>query len=128
MVKNFQLCPPIGSILKSKAENYPHPVTMISITKLLTKGSSRACFGAVRCIQTVPTISILTTKPGDGKGSPKRGQTVEVHYVGKLAGTTKVFDSSRSRGTPFSFNVGVGQVIAGKLNTRLQIHLCQSTI
>ena len=48
-----------------------------------------------------------------GKGPlPKTGQTVTVHYVGKLTnGTT--FDSSRSRNQPFTFALGTGQVIKG---------------
>ena len=43
---------------------------------------------------------------------PKTGQTVTAHYTGQLADGT-VFDSSRTRGTPFSFTLGTGQVIKG---------------
>ncbi len=48
---------------------------------------------------------------GDG-AQPQRGQTVMVHYTGMLEDGT-VFDSSRERNRPFSFRIGVGQVIRG---------------
>lgn len=48
---------------------------------------------------------------GNGE-SPKKGQTVVVHYVGTLEDGTQ-FDSSRDRGEPFKYTFGVGQVIAG---------------
>jgi FKBP-type peptidyl-prolyl cis-trans isomerase len=50
-------------------------------------------------------------KIGTGKEALK-GSQVTVHYVGKLENGTK-FDSSRDRGTPFTFTLGEGQVIQG---------------
>ncbi len=55
------------------------------------------------------TAEIITN--GNG-GEAKAGDTVSVHYTGWLEDGTK-FDSSVDRGQPFSFTLGVGQVIAG---------------
>jgi FK506-binding protein 4/5 len=49
---------------------------------------------------------------GTGRTNPEKGTEVKVHYTGKLEDGT-VFDSSVDRGEPFSFKLGVGQVIKG---------------
>lgn len=63
---------------------------------------------------TVTTPSGLKYKEiKEGTGAtPQKGQTVVVHYTGTLEDGTK-FDSSRDRNSPFSFKLGVGQVIKG---------------
>ena len=62
---------------------------------------------------TMPINNLLVedTKFGTGKEAVA-GATVTVHYVGTLTDGTK-FDSSRDHGTPFSFVLGRGDVIAG---------------
>jgi FK506-binding protein 1 len=51
--------------------------------------------------------------PGDGTTFPKKGDQLTMHYTGKLSENGKEFDSSVSRGKPFQFVIGIGQVIQG---------------
>jgi len=50
-----------------------------------------------------------------GGSAPRPGQGVSAHYTGWLDGFDgkSKFDSSRDRGTPFTFSVGKGEVIRG---------------
>ena len=50
-------------------------------------------------------------KAGTGEQA-EAGQTVSVHYEGKLP-DGKVFDSSYERGQPIEFELGAGRVIKG---------------
>jgi len=68
---------------------------------------------AGRILETValePGLSRHVLARGAG-AAPKAGDEVHAHYTGKLADGT-VFDSSRKRGKPFVFRVGIGAVIS----------------
>uniref|UniRef100_A0A7S4QE87 peptidylprolyl isomerase n=1 Tax=Alexandrium monilatum TaxID=311494 RepID=A0A7S4QE87_9DINO len=52
-------------------------------------------------------------EPGDGVHFPHTGDTVTMHYTGRLTASGKKFDSSVDRGQPFQTQIGVGQVIKG---------------
>ncbi len=56
-------------------------------------------------------LKYVITEKGTGE-QPQNGDKVVVHYTGKLTNDS-VFDSSVNRGQPFSFKLGVGQVIKG---------------
>ncbi len=56
-------------------------------------------------------LCYVMTQDGNGE-MPVQGNTVKVHYTGKLLDGT-VFDSSIERGEPIEFPLGVGYVIPG---------------
>jgi len=62
-------------------------------------------------VTTPSGLKYVELEEGNG-ATPQTGQTVVVHYTGTLEDGTK-FDSSRDRNQPFSFKIGVGQVIKG---------------
>lgn len=66
---------------------------------------------ADKTFATQSGLKVEMIQEGTGP-KPQAGQTVSVHYVGTLPDGTK-FDSSRDRGEPISFKLGVGQVIRG---------------
>ena len=55
-------------------------------------------------------VEIEILEPGDGQTYPKAGDQLTMHYTGSLTDGT-VFDSSVQKNRPFSFQIGVGQVI-----------------
>lgn len=62
-------------------------------------------------MKTASGLQYQELKAGDGPAA-KAGDTVAVHYTGKLTDGKK-FDSSLDRGQPFKFALGQGQVIKG---------------
>lgn len=62
-------------------------------------------------VETMSGLKFVVRKAGTGP-KPTKGAMIKAHYTGKLVDGTK-FDSSRDRGQPLEFSVGVGQVIAG---------------
>jgi FKBP-type peptidyl-prolyl cis-trans isomerase len=68
---------------------------------------------ATKVVTTENGLKYEDVKVGTG-AEAKAGQTVSVHYTGKLNDANgKKFDSSVDRGQPFSFNLGAGMVIKG---------------
>ncbi len=72
---------------------------------------SRAIAMAENVITTESGLQYVDLVEGTGE-SPTIGKMVTVHYTGTLTDGSQ-FDSSRDRGQPFKFKIGVGQVIKG---------------
>jgi len=72
---------------------------------------TEALLKAVDSSGRLERMVIDDVKVGEGE-AVKAGDTVVVHYIGRLPDGTE-FDNSRSRGQTFQFTVGAGQVIAG---------------
>lgn len=82
-----------------------------NINKEKTKMKLQQDKNEEKTITTATGLKYIDETPGKGT-SPTTGQTVKVHYTGRLENGTK-FDSSVDRGQPFEFTIGVGQVIKG---------------
>ena len=90
-------------------------VACLSITSLSVAEASQQENKGMKEMPSGIKIEVLKEAP-PGAPSPKKGDTVTVHYTGWLddkGKEGKKFDSSVDRGTPFVFTVGVGQVIKG---------------
>jgi peptidylprolyl isomerase len=99
-------------------------ITVFTFSLFLSKGNIDQPFrsgepevGSISAADFTTTPSGLQytiLKKGHG-APPTKGQKLKAHYTGWLNDfdSNKKFDSSRDRRSPFSFTVGVGQVIQG---------------
>ena len=95
------------AIAAQLTQTLPAPTTVTENNILIASNT----MSDANAVTTPSGLKYVELKEGTG-ATPQPGQTVEVHYVGTLEDGTK-FDSSRDRGQPFSFKIGVGQVIKG---------------
>ena len=91
---------------------------MIKRAVLMTALVFAACDGDPSDIGDVPSLQTIDVTVGTG-ATAVAGKRVTVHYTGWLYNPNTAdhkgekFDSSRDRGTPFSFNLGNDNVIEG---------------
>lgn len=89
-------------------------VTLVAVLVLVVAqifAPPEEVIAAPEYITTPSGLKYRDIKVGTGPMAEK-DQIVFVHYTGKLENGRK-FDSSRDRGTPFAFRLGVGEVIKG---------------
>jgi peptidylprolyl isomerase len=79
-----------------------------AVTALAVVGATAA---EGKVVTTDSGLKYQDLKEGTGEAA-KKGDAVEVHYIGTLKDGTK-FDSSRDRKEPFTFKLGAGMVIKG---------------
>lgn len=96
-----------SAIANQMPQTQPTVATITENNNLIAKKK----MSDAKTVTTDSGLKYIELKQGTG-ATPKTGQTVVVHYTGTLEDGTK-FDSSRDRGQPFSFKLGVGQVIKG---------------
>jgi peptidylprolyl isomerase len=97
-----------------------HSIFIFFLTALSVLVSCRKPMRDIAKLEKVQFMDTTKTASGlqyaeihEGTGaSPNRGQRVTVHYTGVLENGVK-FDSSVDRDEPFTFKLGVGQVIEG---------------
>ena len=101
----------LGSVLQLAVSNPASIAVNLSQHQPLSQTIATALSKNVKTITTPSGLKYIVLKTGKG-ATPKKGQTVFVHYTGTLTNGKK-FDSSRDRGQPFSFPLGEGRVIPG---------------
>ena len=108
VAENTTQASPASDTVQSTAEASPTPATE---TEKNTPKASDNKMSDEKIVTTPSGLKYEVLQEGSG-ATPETGQTVTVHYTGTLEDGSK-FDSSRDRGQPFQFKVGVGQVIQG---------------
>lgn len=123
--------PPPAPVVEQKAEVTPAPAAPKPAKKTAAakKPAKEAVVKKASAPKTVSPQEASVKLPSTGEvvmpsglkyqdlvqGSGERiqsGQTASMHYTGYLTNGNK-FDSSKDRGTPFVFKLGMGQVIEG---------------
>ncbi|KXJ95447.1 hypothetical protein Micbo1qcDRAFT_157389 [Microdochium bolleyi] len=95
-----------GEAVAAKEEKADKKVQFAKNLEQGPTGPAAAALG----VKVVGGVTVDDRKAGSGR-VVKKGNTVEVRYIGKLK-DGKVFDSNK-KGKPFSFKAGTGQVIKG---------------
>lgn len=97
---------------KSDADPTATPASPAAVPPVTPDAASPIpAYDPAKLITTPSGLQYVILAEGEGD-RPTTGDTVSVHYTGWLSDGSQ-FDSSRDRGEPYTFQLGVGDVIAG---------------
>jgi hypothetical protein len=100
----------VGSAMRGGSMVARRPALMVALpSSVLLASRCAATQAQSSTVVVAPGVQKEVLKAGTGEQA-KAGQRASVHYTGSLT-SGKVFDSSRTRGTPFQFTLGAGEVI-----------------
>ncbi len=100
-----------GSTAEAKTQANDNDKTLEMIKKGDDTMSAVEKEATPQSIEIAPGLMYQQIQAGNGE-KPNAGDTVAVHYAGKLTDGTE-FDNSFKRGEPIKFSLGTGQVIKG---------------
>lgn len=86
---------------------------LLSVSGLLSSLLFSAPFATAVLLPDLGGLDVEITRIGDCIHKAKKGDMLWVHYRGTLQHNGLEFDSSYSRGQPFGFHLGSGEVIQG---------------
>lgn len=86
-------------------------ICAVPVFAVQDKAGNKDKAASAKTVTTASGLKYVDVKVGSG-ASPVKGKQVKVHYTGTLENGKK-FDSSVDRNEPFTFVIGVGQVIPG---------------
>ncbi len=99
------------ALFSSKGSSNNQPLATQPPTATIESTTEPTATASAKPMVQENKLIILDETVGTG-ATAAAGKKVTVNYIGTLADRTK-FDSSYDHGTPFSFNLGAGEVIQG---------------
>jgi FKBP-type peptidyl-prolyl cis-trans isomerase len=102
-----------GTLATNLQTNARQPAGVITVDESNSNQNQAMADAVTKAAPNAQLQSLIIDDITIGEGpAVKTGDTVAVHYIGRLQNGAE-FDNSYSRGAPFTFTVGQGRVIEG---------------
>lgn len=107
----FKLFPLLNTDQRAQAEAFDDIISINVVDRELDRSIGEAIAEASSASGSVTKLIVMDVEEGAGR-DVRVGDTASVHYIGTIQDGQQ-FDSSYSKGEPFTFTVGAGEVIEG---------------